>query len=146
MSWLARLYGLALHLYPVGVRREYARKMQAVFCLHINYAARQGGFRLVYLACREARDLPQAIVHAYLNERKMKMKLVAGDDVRGAPLNAWKIAAVFLPFALALFVSVFAGGLIDWNFSTVLGYILAGLTVAICIAGLATRLPAPACT
>lgn len=141
VSWLARLYGLALRLYPLGVRREYAQEMQAVFYLNVNHAARQGGFRLVYLACREARDLPRAIVRAHLDERKMKMKLVAGDDVRGAPLNTWKIAAVFLPFALALFVSVFSGGLIDWTFSTVLGYILAGLIVAICIAGLVTRLP-----
>lgn len=141
VSWLARLYGLALHLYPVRVRREYAQEMETVFGLNARHAARQGGFTLARLAFREARDLPQAILRTHLDERKKKMKLVAGEDTRGGPLNAWKVAAVFLPFALALFASVSAGGLIDGTFSTVLGFILLGLTAATCIAGLVTRLP-----
>jgi hypothetical protein len=65
---LVRLFALTLRIYPGGVRSEYASEMQAVFCLRVADAARQGAWRLFILASREARDLPIAIISAYLDE------------------------------------------------------------------------------
>ena len=136
---LARLYGLALRLYPEGARREYAQEMRAVFNLKASAAAQDGSFALARLALREVRDLPGAIVRTHLDERRAKMKSAAGDDVRGGPLSAWKVAAVFLPFVLALLLTM--DNTIHGIFFIVPVVALFGLTVATWIAGLVTAFP-----
>jgi hypothetical protein len=137
--WLARLYGLALLLYPAGARREYTCEMQAVFALKAADSAQRGGLALVGFACREARDLPGAIVRTHWNERKAKTKLAVGNPVSGGALNAWKIAAVFLPFVLALLYA--ANKLINGTVFGVVGFTLLGLWVVIWIAGLVKAFP-----
>ena len=70
---LVRLFGLALRLYPVGVRREYAAEMQAVFYLKAADAAQHSAWTLFTLACREARDLPLAIASAHYQAVRGRM-------------------------------------------------------------------------
>jgi hypothetical protein len=137
--WLARLYGAALRLYPEGVRREYAQEMQAVFALKAADSAQRGGFALVGFTCREARDLPGAIVRTHLNERKAKMKLAVGNQESVGPLKAWKIAAVFLPFVLGLLFT--ANKLINGTVFGVLGFTLLGLLIVIWVAGVVKAFP-----
>jgi hypothetical protein len=62
-----RMYALALRFYPDGVQGEYAAEMQAVFCLRVADAARQGAWRLFIVVSREARDLPIAMISAHLD-------------------------------------------------------------------------------
>ncbi len=139
VRWLARLYELALLLYPEGARREYADEMQSVFSLKAQDAAQQGAFPLLRFACREARGLPGAILSSYLDERKVIMKRLIGGLDPDAPLNAWKIAAVFLPFLLALLFSV--ANKMNGTIAAILGITMLVLLVAIWIAGLANGLP-----
>lgn len=61
------------------------------------------------------------------------------NPVNGGLLNAWKIVAVFLPFALALLLSL--EGIIKGILFVVLGITLFGLLVAIWIAGLVKAFP-----
>lgn len=62
-----RMFALTLRFYPDGVQSEYAAEMQAVFCLRVADAARQGAWRLFILVSREIRDLPIAIISAHLD-------------------------------------------------------------------------------
>jgi hypothetical protein len=150
VHWLERLFRLALLLYPAGVRREYAPEMQAVFRLKALDAAQRGALSLALFACREARDLPGAVMRAHLYERKAKMELDTGDYTPGVSLSPWKIAAVFLPFALALLftlrnmlpVTFFTGrNMLTGAIFNALIIILFGLVVLIWIAGLAASFP-----
>lgn len=96
---LARLFALALRLYPVGVRREYADEMQAVFCLQAAEAARQGAWALIALACREARDLPLAIASAHFHVVRGRMSPVFPSTSDQTP---WPAALLsLLPFVIA---------------------------------------------
>ena len=96
---LARLFALALRLYPVGVRREYAAEMQAVFSLNAADAARQGAWALVALACREARDLPLAIASAHFQVVRGRMSPMFPATSDQTP---WPAALLsLLPFVIA---------------------------------------------
>jgi hypothetical protein len=61
------IYALALRFYPDRVQGEYAAEMQAVFCMRVADAARQGTWRLFILVGREVRDLPIAVLSAHLD-------------------------------------------------------------------------------
>ena len=98
-QWLARLFGLALQLYPVGVRCEYADEMQAVFGLKAAEAVRQGAWALVILAWREARDLPLAIASAHFQAVRGRLSPVFPATSDQTP---WLVALLsLLPFAVA---------------------------------------------
>jgi len=96
---LARLFALALRLYPVGVQREYAAEMQAVFCLKAADAAQQSAWTLFTLACREARDLPLAIVSAHIHAIRGRMNPSFPSTSDQTP---WPAALLsLLPFFIA---------------------------------------------
>jgi hypothetical protein len=139
VRWLVRLYGLALLLYPKGSRREYAQEMQAVFSLKAQDAAQQGAFPFLHFACREACSLPRAILSSYLDERKVIMKRLISDLNPDAPLNTWKVTAVFLPFLIALLYSV--ANRMNGTIAAILGITMLVLLIATWITGLATGLP-----
>ena len=96
---LARLFALALRLYPVGVRGEYAAEMETVFCLKAADAAHQSAWRLFTLACREARDLPLAIGSAHFHAVRGRMNLSFPSTSDQTP---WPAALLsLLPFFIA---------------------------------------------
>jgi hypothetical protein len=97
---LAQLFALAIRLYPDQVRSEYADEMQAVFNLKVADAAQQGGWRLFSLACREARDLPQAITKAHLHADRGGMMQPAFPST--SDQTPWPTALLsLLPFFVA---------------------------------------------
>jgi hypothetical protein len=138
-GWVVRLYTAALSLYPIRVRQEYSGEMLAVFSLKADDAARQGAWSLLCFASREARDLPWAILRSYAKERRAKMETAGGTSTAIPPMKAWKVAAVFVPFALALVLTVLDE--ISGVALVVLAFGLFALTLAIWIAGLATHSP-----
>lgn len=64
---LMRSFTLALRLFPDSVQRDYGAEMQAVFRLKAVDAAQQSAWTLFTLACREARDMPIAILLAHFH-------------------------------------------------------------------------------
>jgi hypothetical protein len=96
---LARLFALALRLYPQEARREYAAEMQAVFYLKAADTARQRTWALFPLACREARDLPFAVLSAHFHAVRGRMHPIfptTSDQTR------WPAALLsLLPFFIA---------------------------------------------
>ncbi len=138
-QWMVSLYAAALGLYPRRVRQEYRHEMLAVFSLKAADAALQGGWALLCFACREARDLPWAILRSHAKERRAKMEADGGTSSAIPPMKAWKVAAVFVPFALALVLTMLDE--ISGIVLIVLAVLLFALTLAIFISGMATRFP-----
>ncbi len=67
---LVRLYSLALWLFPVSFRAEYAEEMRVVFRLRLEETARRGSRALLGFVCKEAMTLPSAAVKAHAQARK----------------------------------------------------------------------------
>ncbi len=100
---LVSLYSLALRLYPAGVRGEYAAEMQAVFSLKAADTAQRGAWSLFTLACREARDLPLAIVSAHLSDAERgRMRSLLTYFPTSTDQTPWPVALLsLLPFFIA---------------------------------------------
>ncbi len=67
---LARLYSLALWLYPASFRNEYAEEMQVIFRLRLEDAAVKGWSALLGFTCKEALTLPMGAAAAHAQARK----------------------------------------------------------------------------
>jgi hypothetical protein len=99
VDWLAHLFALSLRLYPKQMRGELAEEMQAVFRLEASAAAQQSPLTLFFLACREARDLPFAVLSAHLHAERGPMRAYFPSSSDRTP---WAAALLsLLPFFLA---------------------------------------------
>jgi multisubunit Na+/H+ antiporter MnhG subunit len=98
-EWLVRLFAFSLRLYPAEMRHEVGEEMQAIFRLQAAEAARQSPFNLLILVCREARDLPSAILSAHLHAERGPMRVNFPPTSDQTP---WAAALLsLLPFFLA---------------------------------------------
>jgi hypothetical protein len=112
-EWLERLFALSLYLYPPEMRGEYADEMRTVFRLEAAAAVRQSPLKLLTLACREARDLPHAVLSAHLHADRGRMHASFPSTSDQTP---WTTALLsLLPFFLAGPVQLFLSYQPSWN-------------------------------
>ncbi|MBI5290479.1 MAG: hypothetical protein HY872_01215 [Chloroflexi bacterium] len=119
-QFVARLYALLLHLYPLSFRAEYGEEMQAVFAEAMAEAAERGVAAFIAVCLGEIRDMPGSLLREHLsmpNDRKDKAdmsdsierlgNLEARPAARGT--DTWKGALVgalpFLVFGAASMVT-----------------------------------------
>lgn len=102
MQFLHKFYGLLLNLFPKNYREEYGDEVQAVFNLMLADAARQSGLELARVLLQEFNNLPGAIIHEHLRERrklKMAEKPVSRFDFEpGSRTESFLALAPFLFF------------------------------------------------
>jgi hypothetical protein len=102
ITWITRLYLLAMSLFPDGYRREFGDELIYAVCMGAVEAEEQGRSAFLRFAWRELRDLPMAILRAHLHERRSPMDLRPGAHLPGGPIRGWQLGTVFLPFLLIL--------------------------------------------
>jgi hypothetical protein len=96
-----RLYALLLYLFPRAYREEYGGELQAVFDLSLDDAMESGGLEVASVALRELIDLPKAIIHEHLRERrKVKMVRKFGAYFDFTHGSGWEFLAAVYPFFL----------------------------------------------
>jgi hypothetical protein len=131
---MVRLYRAALGCFPQGYRREYTDELLYAIRMAVREAQAQGRAALLRLAWRELRDLPLAIVRAYLDERRVHMKLQFGSQLPGGPMRIGQLLVFFLPFLLPLLSPIPAllnipkvKGTSGWELFLILELLLLGL-------------------
>lgn len=88
-DWLlSRLYAGLLNFYPGRFRREFGSEMQAVFEQSLVEASGSGQVAVLFL--RELRDWPKALLHAHLQERRLKHMAISFDE---KPIKWWGVLA-----------------------------------------------------
>jgi len=142
--WITRIYRTGLVLFPAGYQEEYGDELLYAIRMAVEQARRRGWISVARLAWRELRDLPGAILQAQLKERRRKgMKIAPGYYLPEGPIERWKLAAVFLPFAVFLLgVLVFSPvGSGVQGLTLGAGVLLLGLLVAVWAIGLVQGFP-----
>jgi hypothetical protein len=142
--WILSIYSAMLALFPVRYREEYGEELLYSVRMSVEQAQARGRLFVIRLAWRELRDFPGACLQAHLNERRgLIMKLQPGAHLPDGPFKFWQLAAVFLPFSIALLVvalDLSAGG----NITSLLygiGVVFLGLLVIVWITGLVKEFP-----
>ncbi|MBN2502874.1 MAG: hypothetical protein JXB38_18990 [Anaerolineales bacterium] len=144
---IQQVYVHALKLYPRAFREEYAEELCTVFNLVTERAAQTGVLGLVKVAFRELRDLPFAIIAAYVRERRrMQMQNRLDRWFTHEPGSWQEILLAALPFLLLMgFPGILTVFSLDKIIPAVIGLGLLGLIVVILatlgIIGLFVELP-----
>ena len=140
---VTKIYRVALTCFPEEYRYEYAEELLYAVRLCAAEAATQGRVPLIRLVFRELRDLPLAILRAWLHGRRSSMNLTPGAHLPGGPVRIWQVGAILLPFLL-----IFVNPLQTWLYQKVpqwlvlaIYLILFGMLVLVWVAGLARQLP-----
>ena len=149
MRFLRRIYGLLLTLYPPEYRDEFGEEFHQVFNLSLNDATKVGWLEVISMMFSELVDLPIAIIHEHLRERrrsKMLKRFGSHFDF---------VSGSFLEFFGALYPFFLLGGVLPLmtvlmrsNFlvpQSVLvngiGILLVAILGILCLIGLAKGLP-----
>lgn len=144
---LKQVYTYSLKLYPRAFQDEYAEELCAVFSLVMESAAGDGILGLVKVGWRELRDLPVAVVAAYVRERRrIQMQKRLDRWFTHEPGSWQEILLAALPYLLLMgFPGVVAVPALDEAIPAVVGLGLLGLIFLILailgILGLLTQLP-----
>ncbi len=143
--WIISIYRTLLALFPARYQEEYGEELLYAVRMLVEQAQSRGRLAIIRLAWRELRDLPGACLRVHLRERRaMIMKLTPGANLPEGPFKYWQLAAVFLPFSIAL-LGVLLGPATRGGLSGLvcgIGVVLLGLLVIVWIAGLAKAFPA----
>jgi hypothetical protein len=103
VHWILAIYRTLLALFPVRYQDEFGEELLYAVRMSVEQAQARGRLFVIRLAWRELRDLPGACLRAHLNERRgMMMKLQPGAHLPDGPFKFWQLAAVFLPFSIAM--------------------------------------------
>jgi hypothetical protein len=144
VHWILSIYSTLLALFPVRYQDEFGEELLYAVRMSVEQAQARGRLFVIRLAWRELRDLPGACLQAHLSERRgMMMKLQPGAHLPDGPFKFWQLAAVFLPFSIAMLgvaLDLSPGG----NFTSLLcgiGVVFLGLLVVVWIAGLVKEFP-----
>lgn len=99
------LYSLLLCLFPKAYREEFGDELQVVFNLSFDDAIRAGKLEVVWVVLRELKDLPKAIIHEHLRERR-KAKMIGKFSSRFdfAPGSRREFLTALYPFILIGFI------------------------------------------
>jgi len=109
-QFLSNCYRLFLNLYPKTYREEYGDELQAVFNSSISDAMKLGWGEAFRVVSRELINLPRAIIHEHLRERrksKMTGKFASRFDF--VPGSRNETLAALAPFLLFGAVPVVLG-------------------------------------
>lgn len=115
LQFLHGVYGFLLRLYPKSYRDEYGEELQIIFQLSLEEAATKSGFEVAGVVLREWVNLPMAIVHEHIRERR-KARMIRDFSSRFdfAPGSRKEILAAVAPFLLCgmvpILISLFLTG------------------------------------
>jgi hypothetical protein len=102
---LASLYSLSLRLYPDAFQEEYGEEMCTVFELSLKQLTEEGFWAVFCAGWRELRDLPVAVIVAYLRERRrLKMQKWLSHQFVFEPGDWREILLLVMPFLLLAFL------------------------------------------
>lgn len=143
--WIISIYRRLLALFPPSYREEYAEELLYALRMSLRQAQSKGRLAIMRLAWRELRDLPGACLRAHIRERRaMIMKLAPGAHLPEGPFKYWQLAAVFLPFSIAILTLALgpsAGGRL-FGLVCGIGVVLLGTLTVVWITGLVKAFPA----
>lgn len=146
MKFIRGVYGLLLSLFPREYRDEYGGELQAVFRLSIDDALEKGPFETADVVLRELIDLPKAIIHEHLRERrkaKMTGKFGAYFDFASGSWHEF-LTALF-PFVLAGSIPLLnylgRGGLVSNDVGSVIALVLFVLFLILLVIGMNQGMP-----
>lgn len=100
---MKRLYAMLLYLFPRAYREEYGEELRTVFDLSLDDARGRGNFELLAVILRELKELPYAVLHAHLRERrkaKMTGKFASRFDFEPGSRN--EAFAALTPFLFSM--------------------------------------------
>jgi hypothetical protein len=144
---LKQVYSYSLRLYPRAFQDEYAEELCAVFSLVMDGAAEDGILGLAKVGWRELRDLPVAVVAAYVRERRrIQMQNRLDRWFTHEPGSWQEILLAALPYILLMgFPGILTVFSLDKSVPAIIGLGLLGLIVlllaALGIIGLFVQLP-----
>lgn len=95
VSLLIHLYAWLLRLYPSTFREEFGEEMAGVFREQVEEAAARGGFQLLQICWREARDWPIYCLQTHWQLRQQRLALPTAR-----PPSWWDTAVAGLPYLL----------------------------------------------
>jgi hypothetical protein len=99
------LYALLLHLFPRAYQDEYGEELRTVFDLSFDEAMQEGWAEVAGFISRELLDLPKAIIHEHLRERrKAHMVRKFGSYFDFTYGSRWEFLTALYPFILVGFV------------------------------------------
>lgn len=102
-------YSIFLYLFPKAYRDEYGDELQKIFNLLLDDAMKVGMIKVAGVVLRELVDLPKAVIHEHLRERrkqKMTGKFASRFDFEPGSRN--ETLAALAPFLFGM-VMVFIG-------------------------------------
>ncbi len=144
---LQQAYAHSLKLYPRAFREEYTEELCAVFNLATERAAQTGVWGLAKVAWRELRDLPFAVMAAYVRERRrMQMQKRLDRWFTHEPGSWQEVLLAALPFLLLMgFPGILTVFSLEKSIPAVIGIGILSLIVVILatlgIIGLFVKLP-----
>jgi hypothetical protein len=136
-----------LKLFPRAFQAEYSDELEFVIRQTVEEATQHGRRPLVWLAWRELRDLPLAVLRAHIKERRQRIMVSGTPGYRlEDPVVGWNLLIMFAPFlmAIAILLLNLAEGFVhlsDFDVLILLVGLLAVLMYLVIIAGFAKGLP-----
>ena len=146
-KFLIGVYLGLLKLFPSAYQAEYSEELEFVIRQTVEETAQHGRRSLVWLAWRELRDLPIALLRAHIKERRRRILVSGSPGYRlEDPVVGWNLLMVFAPFLMAIAIPLLnlAEGfmhLSDFDVLILLVGLLAVLMYLVIIAGFAKGLP-----
>jgi len=143
-QWILSLYSALLALFPVRYQDEFGEELLYAVRMSLEQAQASGRLSVIRLAWRELRDLPGACWRVHLRERRgMNLKLAPGAHLPEGPFKLWQLAAVFLPFTIAVLIVGLGLSAGEGFYGPVcgIGVVLLGLLLLVWISGLVKTFP-----